>query len=114
MEDDHVLRYLTQVRLTPPALAAFMKEPTDRGEALRPLIERSGGKLIEYYLPPEDCTAYVIIEAPAADGNDAATLAIAAGGAGELITWQISRILTSAELVDTMKEAAAIAYAPPS
>jgi uncharacterized protein with GYD domain len=38
--------YLVQAAYTPEACAAMVKSPQDRLEALRPVVERLGGKLL--------------------------------------------------------------------
>ena len=39
--------YMYQVSYTPEAVAALVREPQDRAEAVRPVIEALGGKLVE-------------------------------------------------------------------
>ena len=43
--------YMYQLSYTPEAVAALVREPQDRAEAVRPAIEALGGKLVAAGLP---------------------------------------------------------------
>ena len=43
--------YMYQLSYTSEAVAALIREPQDRAEAVRPVIEAMGGKLIVAVLP---------------------------------------------------------------
>jgi len=43
-------RYLIEETVTSQAVAALMKNPHDRTEAVRPVFESVGGKLEHYYI----------------------------------------------------------------
>lgn len=42
-------RYISEITLAPQAVDAMIKNPHIRADAIAPLFESAGGKLIEYY-----------------------------------------------------------------
>src|SRR5260370_41113665 len=72
-----------QVAYTAEAVAALIKDPQDRVEAVRPALEAEGGKVLAYGYPFGEYDALVVYEAP--DDTVAASfaLAVAAGGAAQ-------------------------------
>jgi len=105
-------RYLFEMELTPAAFAAFVKDPGDRGQANRAVVESAGGELLEYYFAVGTNTIYVIEEVPNEVAVEALTMAILAGGA--VASVKCTGILTSAEAVEAMKAAGNVGYRPPS
>ena len=105
-------RYLFEMELTPQAFAAFIKDPGDRGQANRAVIESVGGELLEYYFVVGSNTIYVIEEIPDEIAVEALTMAVLASGAVASI--KCTGILTSAEAVEAMKMAGNVGYRPPS
>ena len=55
-------RYLIKETVTSQAVAAIMKNPHDRAEAIRPIFESVGGKLEHYYVAYTENTVYLIAE----------------------------------------------------
>lgn len=64
--------YMYQVSYTSEAVAAQVREPQDRIEAVRPVIEAMGGKLVAAGYPFGEYDAVVLFEAP--DDTAAAAL----------------------------------------
>ena len=64
--------YLLQVTYTPEAWAAQLKDPRDRLEVMRPVLERLGGRVESAYFAFGEYDAIVILEAP--DNISAAAL----------------------------------------
>lgn len=56
--------YLTRFSYTPEAWANLIKQPEDRREAIRPLLEATGGKLHGLWFAFGDHDGYVLTEAP--------------------------------------------------
>lgn len=106
-------RYLVRARVTTAFIARLSAHPTDRTAVIGKLIEDAGGKLVGWYFSPEDCMVSEIVEVPEASTLDAANLAVIAGGTVDPSTLECSRILTGAELADTLRAAATVAYTPP-
>lgn len=75
--------FMYQVSYTSEAVAALIREPQDRAEAVRPAIEALGGKLVAAGYPMGEYDAIVLFEAPDDTSAAAFALAIAAGGAAK-------------------------------
>jgi len=105
-------RYLYEMSLTPAVFATLLKNPQDRAEATRPMVERLGGTLEEYYFGVGQSTIFVICEFPGPVTAEALTIAVMAGGA--LTSCKATPILTAAEAVEAMQKAGDIVYRPPS
>ncbi len=104
--------YLMQVSYTPDAWAALMRQPQDRAEAIRPLIEGVGGKLDAFYFAFGEHDVVLLAEIP--DNVTTAALAIAVAGAGAVNAFRTTVLLTSAEARQAMERAAAIPYSAPA
>jgi uncharacterized protein with GYD domain len=100
-----------QVSYTAEAVAAQVKEPQDRIEAVRPVIEAMGGKLVAAGYPLGEYDAVVLFEAP--DDTTAAgfALAIAAGGAGR--SAKTTRLLSGQEWIESLRKAQGSVYRAP-
>jgi uncharacterized protein with GYD domain len=105
-------RYLFQVSIKPEVHATMMKNPHDRGEAVRPVFEAVGGRLEEYYFAIGESTAYLLAEIPDHVSLGAVSMATLAGGAITAI--KATALLTAQEAIDMMKKAAEVAYRPPT
>ena len=73
--------YLYQAAYTAESVAAQIKEPQDRIEAVRGMIEGQGGKLIAGGYPFGEYDVLVMIEAPDETVMASIALSVAAGGA---------------------------------
>ena len=73
--------YMYQLTYTAESLAAQIKEPQDRIEAVRPALEAMGGKIVVGGYPFGEYDALIVVEA--ADDTTAASISLAvnAGGA---------------------------------
>ena|ERR1700683_3155367 len=100
-----------QVSYTPEAVAALVREPQDRIEAVRPAIEALGGKLVAADYPFGEYDAVVLYEAP--DDTSAASfaLAIAAGGAAK--SAKTTRLLNGQEWIESLRKVQGSQYRPP-
>ena len=105
-------RYLIEATIAPHSFEAYLKDPQDRAEALGPVVEALGGKLIAAYFGVGQNKVYGIAEYPDDITLEAATMAMLAAGVSTSI--KSTPIITSAEAVEAMKKAADIAYQPPS
>ncbi len=103
--------YMYQLSYTAEAVAALIREPQDRAEAVRPVIEAMGGKLIATGYPFGEYDAVVLFEAP--DDTSAASfaLAIAAGGAAK--SAKTTRLLSGQEWIESLRKAQGAQYRPP-
>jgi uncharacterized protein with GYD domain len=102
--------YLHQVAYSREGWEALVKKPQDRVEAIRPAIERLGGKIKEAYFAFGDYDVVVITEMP--DNVSAAGLAMAFAGGGACKAVQTTPLLSTAEAIEAMKKAGQSGYNP--
>jgi uncharacterized protein with GYD domain len=103
--------YLVQASYSTQATAAMVKNPQDRAAAVRPLIERMGGKLHGFWLAFGEYDVVLIAEMP--DNANAAAVAMAVGSSGGISAYRTTPLLTSAEAMEAMKKAGGVGYQPP-
>ena len=103
--------YMYQVSYTSEAVAALIREPQDRAEAVRPAIEALGGKLVAAGYPMGEYGAIVLFEAPDDTSAAAFALAIAAGGAAK--SAKTTRLLSGQEWIESLRKAQGSQYRPP-
>jgi uncharacterized protein with GYD domain len=92
-------------------VAALLKNPEDRTEPIRRIIEAVGGSLEQYYNSFAEGTSFVIADIPDEASLDAIMAAFVAGGG--LTSVRATSIMTASESVGVFKKAANIAYRPP-
>lgn len=105
-------RFISDLTLSPEAIDGLIKNPEDRGEAVRPIFEALGGSLVEYYFGVGQGNVIVIYDLTDADSLQALSLRVIAGGTTSRFT--TTRIITSAEAVEGIKKAGDINYRSPS
>ncbi|MBI1791016.1 MAG: GYD domain-containing protein [Acidobacteria bacterium] len=103
--------YLLQVGYTPEAWATLIKNPHDRLEAVRPAIEKLGGRIEAGWYAFGDYDVVTIVEMP--DNVSAAAFSLAASAGGAVRTIKTTPLLSTAEAVAAMKKAGTTAYKPP-
>ncbi len=102
--------YLVQVSYTPEALGALIAKPQDRGEVVRKVIEKLGGKSIGSWLSFGDYDLVLIIEMP--NNVTAAALALAAAAGGSLKSVKTTPLLSIREGLTALKKAGTSGYKP--
>ena len=103
--------FMIQASYEPTALAALIKKPQDRVEAIRPAIEKMGGKLLGGWFSFGDYDIVLIAEVP---GNiEMAAMAMATASAGAVRSIKTTTLLTMAEGMSAMKKAGKSSYKPP-
>ncbi len=104
--------YLIQLTYTPEAWASLIKNPQDRTQVLKPVLDKLGGRFVSAYFSFGEYDLVGVIETP---GNlDAAGFAMAVAAGGACRNFRTTPLLTTSEGLDAMKKAAGIGYAPPS
>ena len=103
--------FMIQASYTTQATASMIKNPQDRAAAVRPMIERMGGKLHGLWLAFGEFDVVVIAVMP--DNVSAAAIAMAVGSSGAMSAYRTTPLLTVAEATDAMKKAAAVGYQAP-
>jgi uncharacterized protein with GYD domain len=106
--------YLTQLTYTPETWAALIKNPTNRLEAVRPLVENLGGEIVGAWLAFGEYDIVTIIKAP--DNLSIAALAMVFSAGGAAKTIKTTPLITFEEGIMAMQKAgvAASHYQPAS
>jgi uncharacterized protein with GYD domain len=87
--------FITQRRFTQDAMKGMPGRPEDRAEAVRQLLEKSGGKLIGYYMTFGEYNFLIVSEGP---DNMMAVPFIVAAAAGGVTDLKTERSMTSDEM----------------
>ena len=103
--------YLFQVSYTSDAWAAQVKNPQNRIEAVRPVIERLGGKIEATYLAFGEYDVVLTVEFPDNVSAAALSLTVSAGGAVKAI--KTTPLMAVEEGVEALKRAGGAGYQPP-
>jgi uncharacterized protein with GYD domain len=102
--------YLQQVAYSIEGWNALLKKPQDRIEAVRPTIEKLGGKIENAFFTFGDYDVVLIVQMPTNVDVTAIAMAFAAGGACKSV--KATPLLTIDEAVEAMKKAAGSRYRP--
>ena len=102
--------FLVQVGYTPEAWMAMVKSPQDRSAAVRPAIEKLGGRIERFWLCFGEYDVVGIVEMP--NNVSAAAFAIAVGAGGACRALKTTPLLTMEEGVEAMKQAGTCGYKP--
>ena len=103
--------YMIQTAFTPEAWATMLKNPQNRAEQVRPMIEKLGGKLEGYWSCFGDYDTVLIVQAP--DNIGAAALSLAAAGGGALRSAKTTPLMTMDETIEALKRAGKAGYKSP-
>jgi uncharacterized protein with GYD domain len=104
--------FLHQVAYSREGWQALVHNPQDRVEAIRPVIEKLGGKIKDSYFAFGDYDVVLIAEFPDSVSSAAISIAFAAGGACKSV--HTTHLLSTAEALDAVKKAATCGYKPAS
>ena len=104
-------RYLIQASYNQQGISDLVGNPHDRAAALRPVVERLGGRIVTFDYAFGDYDVVVNIEAP--DNVSAAALAMAVGSGGAVSDYKTTVLLTMEEAVEAMRRATGAEYRPP-
>ena len=104
--------YMVQVSYTPQAIAAMVKSPQDRTEAIRELAAGAGCQVRDVFFSQGDYDVVIVYEAPDAEAANA--VALAAIAAGHLRAFKTTPLFTGAEMMGAMRRAGQITLRPPS
>jgi len=103
--------YLVQASYGPSAIGAMVKSPQDRAAAIRPLMEKLGGKLHGMWFTFGEYDLVALAEMP--DATTAAAFAMAVGSSGAMASYRTTPLLTMDEAVAAMKKAGGVTYKAP-
>jgi len=102
--------FLYQAAYTAESMAAQIKDPQDRIEAVRPALEALGARILAGGYPFGDYDVLVIYEA--ADETTAASVAMAVAAGGAVRSATTTRLLTGPEWVESLRKAQGSTYRP--
>jgi len=102
--------YMYQAGYTAESMAAQIKDPQDRIEAVRPSLEAMGGTILAAGYPFGDYDVLVVYEA--ADDTVAASFAMAVAAGGAVRSAKTTRLLNGAEWVESLRKAQGSQYRP--
>jgi uncharacterized protein with GYD domain len=102
--------YLAQVAYTPEAWRALVRNPQDRFEAVRPAVEKLGGKLVSAWFAFGDYDIVAVTDMPSNVAAAAISIVFAAGGACKAV--KTTPLLTTAEALEALKAAGTSGYRP--
>ncbi len=95
--------YMYQAAYSPESLAAQMKDPKDRVQAVMPLLNAAGARVLASGYPFGEYDVLVVYEAP--DDVAAASIALAIGGGGAVKSARTTRLLSGQEWVESLRRA---------
>jgi uncharacterized protein with GYD domain len=104
--------YLQQIAYSIEGWKALVKQPQNRIEAVRPAIEKLGGKIESAWFTFGDYDIVLIVEMPSNVDAGAIGIAFASGGACKAV--KTTPLLTAEEAVEAMKKASASEYRAPN
>jgi uncharacterized protein with GYD domain len=105
-------QFLTQVAYTDQAWQSLVSNPQNRLDALRPVFEKLGGRIVNAWFAFGDYDTVLISELP--DNVSAAAFAIAAAAGGACKSIKTTPLMDVSEGVAAMKMAAESGYRAPA
>lgn len=103
--------YLVQGSYGAATVAAMVKNPQDRAAAIKPMLEKMGGKLHGFWLAFAEYDFVVIAEMP--DAVSAAAMSMAIGATGAMSSYRTTLLLSVSEATEAMKKASGVGYQAP-
>ena len=104
-------KYLYQISYTPESVAAMLKSPQNRVEAVTPVIERLGGKVEAFWMSLGDYDIVGVCEMPDNVSSTAFSMTVKAGGG--VTAFKTTPLLSVEEGVDAMRKGGDTGYTPP-
>lgn len=102
--------YLFQVAYTAEALKKLIAKPENRGEQVRAVIEKLGGKVLGTWLSFGEYDIISLIEMP--DNVTAASFAMVVGSGGSCRAVKTTPLLSMEDVVAALKKAGKSSYKP--
>ena len=103
--------YMTEFSYTPEAWARLAKNPQDRAAAFGELLDRAGGKLVNFFYSYGERDGVAIFEVP--DEGVAYGVTVAALTPGHLRDIRTIRLFTTDETMEVLRTAGALPYQAP-
>ena len=103
--------YMVQASYTSPAWNKLVQRPENRMEALTPVIEKLGGRIIAWYYAFGDYDVVVLFEVPS--NLNAAAFSMAIAGSGAVKEFRTTILMSPDEGFDALLLAQGAGYRPP-
>jgi uncharacterized protein with GYD domain len=112
--EDAMPYYLVQAAYTPEAWAAQLKNPQNRSDAVRTILDRIGGRLESLYYAFGEHDVVVTVEVP--NNVSAAAVSLAVTASGAFRSFKTTPLMTIEEGLEAMRKGAEVAaiYRPPT
>src|SRR3984893_15501595 len=104
--------FLTQVAYTEQAWQSLVSNPQNRLDAIRPVVDKLGGGVVNAYFAFGDYDFILISEFP--DNVSAAALAIAAAAGGAVKSIKTTPLMEATDGLDAVRKAATSGYRAPA
>jgi uncharacterized protein with GYD domain len=104
--------FLTQVSYTDQAWQSLVSNPQNRAEALRPVLEKLGGRVVNAWFAFGDYDIVLVSELP--DNVSAAALAIAVSAGGACKSVKTTPLMDTSEGLEALRKAAESGYRAPA
>lgn len=104
--------FLSQVAYNEHGWQALVSNPQNRQEAIRPVVEKLGGRIVHAYFAFGEYDFVLISEFP--DSVSVAALAIAAAAGGAVKSIRTTPLLETAEGLEAVRKAATSGYRAPT
>jgi uncharacterized protein with GYD domain len=102
--------YLCQLSYTSEGWAALLRKPVNRVEAVRPAVEKLGGKIEGAWFAFGESDLIVLLDMP--DNICAASFAIAAAGGGTVKSYKTTPLMSIDDGIEALKRGAKSGYKP--
>lgn len=103
-------QYLLQIAYTPEAWAALLKNPQNRIDAVRPNVEKLGGKVVGAWFAFGKYDLVTVFDLPDNVSVAAISMAFAAGGALKAV--KTTPLMSMEEGIEAMRKAPSAGYKP--
>ena len=104
-------RYLVQASYSTTGIQALVRNPQNREEAVRPIIEAAGGRLESFDYAFGEYDIVVIADMP--DNTSMAAISMAVSSAGGVSSFKTTPLISMDEAVEAMRLAGRAGYRPP-
>ena len=104
--------FLSQVGYNEEGWQALVSNPQNRLEAIRPVVDKLGGRIVNAYFAFGDYDFVLIAEFP--DNVSAAALAIAAAAGGAVKSIKTTPLMEASEGLEALRKAATSGYRAPT
>ena len=104
--------YLTQASYSSEAWMAQIKNPENRFEKLRPMLDRHGVEIIQAFFAFGEYDLVIIFSAP--DEKTIASVLMTVAGSGAISQMKTTTLMAIEEGIDALKAAGSVNYSPPT